>query len=301
MARSTIVSRKQRLTLAFGLYLAPAVCAFLLFKYWPFFSSLILSFFRWNFVSSMRWVGVENYVEMAKREAFVRALKNTFLYIFGLFPFFGILPLTFAVALEGIRSRKVRDFVKALVFVPSILSFAVICLVWMWMFNPEFGVFNNLIRLFGGKGFAWLSDSRTAMLSIILVSGWKNIGANMILFFAGLACIPRECVEAATIDGASRWQVFWKIKWPLLAPTTIYVVVTSAIFAAERAFIPINILTKGGPANATTNLSHIIYVFGFEFFNIGLASATAIVTSVMFLIITRALLRLSGGFGYYEN
>jgi ABC-type sugar transport systems, permease components len=113
--------------------------------------------------------------------------------------------------------------------------------------------------------------------------------------------ISREYVEAAIVDGASAWQIFWKIKWPLLSPTTIYIVITSVIFAAERAFTPINILTQGGPANSSTNLSFVIYRFGFEYFNIGLASASAIFTALLFLIITRIMMKTLGGYSYYEN
>ena len=127
------------------------------------------------------------------------------------------------------------------------------------------------------------------------------MGSHLVLFYAGLLSISREYIEAATIDGATGWQVFWRIKWPLLSPTTIYIIITSVIFAAERAFIPINILTKGGPANTSTNLSFIIYRFGFEYLNIGLASAAAIFTSVFFLIITRIMMKTLGGYTYYEN
>ncbi|GHV55798.1 ABC transporter permease [Spirochaetia bacterium] len=286
---------------AFFLYVLPALVLYFLFKIWPILYSFILSFFDWNFVRSMRWVGLKNYAGMFFREEFQAALGNTFLYIAGLLPFFLVLPLLFAVMLTGVKSKSGENIYKALLFLPTILALSIICLVWMWMFNPNFGVLNNLFHLFGFDGFSWLSDKRTALFSIIFVSGWKFMGAHLILFYAGLLGISREYIEAATIDGASVWQVFWKIKWPLLSPTTIYIIVTSVIFAAERAFTPINILTKGGPANTSTNLSFAIYRFGFEYFNIGLASAAAIFTSILFLIITCVMMKTLGGYSYYEN
>jgi ABC-type sugar transport system permease subunit len=249
----------------------------------------------------MKWVGLKNYAGMFFREEFQAALKNTFFYIVGLLPFFLVLPLVFGIMLTGVKSKKMENVYKALLFIPAILALSIICLVWMWIFNPNFGILNNIIRLFRFNGFAWLSDQRTALFSIILVSGWKFMGSHLILFYAGLLGISREYIEAAIIDGASGWQVFWKIKWPLLSPTTIYIVVTSVIFAAERAFTPINILTKGGPANTSTNLSFVIYRFGFEYFNIGLACASAIFTSIFFLIITRIMMKTLGGYSYYEN
>jgi len=249
----------------------------------------------------MRWVGIKNYVGMFLREEFRASLKYTFVYIVGLLPFFLVMPLLFGVMLTSVKSKKAENVYKALLFIPTVLALSIICLVWMWIFNPSFGVLNNVLRLFRLNGFSWLSDPRTALFSIILVSGWKFMGSHLILFYAGLLSISREYTEAAVIDGASSWQLFWKIKWPLLSPTTIFIVVTSVIYAAERAFTPINILTKGGPANTSTNLSFVIYRFGFEYFNIGLACAAAIFTSVFFLIITRIMMKTLGGYSYYEN
>lgn len=283
------------------IYSFPALFFFFVFKYWPIAYSSILSFYKWNFVSTMKPIGFSNYTAMFGRAVFIKGLVNTLSYIIGLIPFFVIIPLLLALLLLGVKNQRAQNLYKAAFFMPTILALAIICMVWMWMFNPQFGLLNNLLGIVGHEGFSWLSDSRTAMLSIIMVSGWKFIGANMILFIAGILSISSEVVEAARIDGANAWQAFWHIKFPLLSPTTIYIVTTSVIFAAERAFTPINILTQGGPANTTTNLSHVIYEFGFKYYNIGLASATAIFTSVFFLIITLIMMKGMGGFSYYEN
>ncbi|QQO10700.1 carbohydrate ABC transporter permease [Breznakiella homolactica] len=269
-----------------------------MFKIWPIIYSFVLGFFDWNFVRSMKWVGMKNYAGMFFREEFQTALKNTFIYILGLIPSFMVLPLLFGVMLTGVKSKRFENVYKALLFIPTILALSIICFVWMWMFNPNFGLLNKILNIFGHRGYSWLSDRRTALFSVILVSGWKYMGSHLILFYAGLLGISREYIEAAIIDGASSWQLFWRIKWPLLKPTTVYIFITSVIFAAERAFTPINILTKGGPGNASTNLSFAIYRFGFQYFNIGLASATAMFTSIFFLIITRVMIRTLDGYGY---
>ncbi|MEF9973983.1 MAG: sugar ABC transporter permease [Clostridia bacterium] len=292
---------KPKDKLSFCLYLLPSVALYAVFKYWPIIYSFFLSFYKWNFVGKMKWVGLQNYVNMFDRAAFQMAVGNTGLYILGMFPFFVVLPLLMALMVMGVRNKKLQTLNKVCFFLPYILAFSIICLVWMWMFNPGFGLLNNLLKLFGLEGYSWLSDTRTAMFSVILVSGWKQMGANMILFIAGLLCVSEEYVEAAKIDGANKWQLFWRIKWPLLAPTTAYMVLTSVIFAAERAFTPINILTRGGPSDTTTNLSHLIYQFGFQYFNIGMSSAIAIFTALAFFIVTLVMMKVSGGYQYDEK
>ena len=126
------------------------------------------------------------------------------------------------------------------------------------------------------------------------------MGQNLILFMAGLLNIPQECVEASRIDGAGEWQCFWRIKFPLLMPTTIYMFITSVIFAADRAFTAIHILTSGGPSYSTTNLAYVIYEFAFKSYNIGIASAIAVFTSALYLLITVVMMKTLGGFEYHE-
>ena len=295
------LSRGRRQWPGFMLYVFPALAFFSIFKYWPMIYSIVLSFVKWNFVSSLKWVGFSNYEGMFGKAMFLEGVGNTFGYILALLPFFIVLPLILATMLLNVRSRQAQGFFKALYFMPTILAFSIICIVWVWMYNPTYGVLNNILSRLGLKQYAWVSDPNTAFLSIVLVCGWKYMGQNMILFLAGLLNISQDCIEAATIDGANGWQCFWNIKFPLLAPTTVYMLLTSVIFAAERAFTAINLLTQGGPSYTTTNLSYVIYEFGFKYYNIGMASAIAVFTSTIFLIITIVMVRTMGGFGYHEQ
>ena len=284
------------------LYLAPAFLLLLIFKYWPMMFSVILSVLKWNLVSQDKaFVGLTNYAGLLNRELFVISLKNTAVYTLALVPLYLVLPLFLAVILYGVASEWLQSAYKAVIFSPTVLSFAITCMVWLWMFNPIHGILNRVLMGVGLQGVSWLSDSKVALWAIVLVSGWKAFGYNLVLFFAGLASIPKEYSEAAQIDGASPWQLFWKIKWPLLSPTTFFALVTTIIYAAERAFIPINILTKGGPYNATTNLSYAIYVFGFNFFDAGLASAAATLTFAIFAIVTAVQVRYLQRFVHYET
>lgn len=292
---------ERRQNLGFFLYVLPALVFFGLFKYWPMIYSTVLSFAKWNFVADLKWMGMGNYLSMFDKAMFLKGVGNTFLYILYLLPFFIVLPLMLAVALLNVRGRRAQGFYKALYFMPTVLAFSIICIVWLWMYNPSYGVLNNVLRLFGLEGWAWVSDPSTAFFAIVLVCGWKFLGQNMILFLAGLMNISQDCIEASTIDGANGWQCFWRIKFPLLAPTTVYLLLTSVIFAAERAFTAINLLTQGGPSYGTTNLSYVIYEFGFKYYNIGMASAIAVFTSLIFLVITVVMFRTMGGFGYDDK
>ena len=284
------------------LYLAPALLLLLLFKYWPMLFSIILSVFKWNLVSQNKaFVGLANYAGLLNRELFTVSLKNTAIYTLALVPLYLALPLLLAVVLYGVASERLQSAYKAIIFSPTVLSFAITCMVWLWIFNPIHGILNRVLAAFGVQSISWLSDSKVALWSIVLVSGWKAFGYNLVLFFAGLASIPKEYTEAAQIDGASPWQLFWKIKWPLLSPTTFFALVTTIIFAAERAFIPINILTKGGPYNSTTNLSYAINVFGFNFFDAGLASAAATLTFLIFVIVTAIQVRYLERLVHYDT
>jgi len=283
------------------LYIAPAFVLLVVFKYWPMVFGVILSFLNWNFVSATKeFVGWGNYVGMFARDTFLIALRNTLLYILALLPFYLVLPLVLAVLLSSVRSQRVAAVYKAVIFSPAVLSFAITCMVWLCIFNPLYGVLNHLLVLTGLPAVSWLSDSKIALWSIVLVSGWKTFGYNMVLLLAALSSVSTQYIEAAEIDGATRWQIFWKIKWPLITPTMFFLLVTTVIFTAERAFIPINILTKGGPYEATTNLSFAIYLFGFHFFDAGLASATATFTFIVFLLITVFEIRYLERYVTYE-
>lgn len=269
------------------LYVLPALAPMVLFLYWPLLYSLALSFFAWNFTRpAWTFVGSQNYTDMLENEVFWISAANTGWYLVGLLPFEILLPLALAVLLTSLGGGRLQTIYKVLIFSPTVLSFAIACLVWLWIFNPLGGLMNLLIARFDLGPVSWLSDKAWALWSIVLVSGWKVLGYNLVIFMAGLASIPPEYIEAARIDGASRWQVFAHITWPLLTPTTYFVLVTSSLFAATQVFIPIHILTEGGPHDSTSNLIYLIYLQGFHFFTAGAASATAVVTFGVFLLLT---------------
>jgi len=280
----------------FSAFFLPAFIFYALFKYFPIFYSGVLSFAKWNFVKDFKWVGFSNYTGMFGKSMFMMGISNTIRYIVAFLPFFVVLPLLFAAMLLALRSERAQKVYKSMLFLPTVLALSVVCMVWLWIYSPSFGLLNLLLKQMDLSQVSWLSDKATAFWAIVVVCGWKYLGQNLILFMAGLLNIPQECIEAAHIDGASAWQCFWRIKMPLLTPITVYVATTSIIFAADRAFTAINVLTSGGPSYTTTNLAYVIYEFAFKSYNIGIASAIAVFTSLFYLVITLLMMRSWGGF-----
>ncbi len=291
-------SRRNNIGLA--LFFLPAFIFYATFKYFPIVYSGILSFAKWNFIKDISWVGFKNYATMFNKNMFLMGLRNTLSYIIAFLPFFLIVPMMLAVFILYVRNRRAQSAFKSFLFLPTVLALSICCMVWQWIYAPSFGILNRIMNSLGKENISWLSDKKFAFGAVVVVCSWKYMGQNMILFMAGLLNVPEDCVEAARIDGANEWQCFWRVRFPLVMPTFIYLFITSVIFAADRSFTAINILTQGGPDYTTTNLAHVIYEFAFRSYNIGMASAIAVFTSGLYLIITIVMMRTLGGFEYHE-
>ena len=283
------MNNKKKLKVFFVpyLYILPALSIFFVFTYWPMIYSIYLSFHDWNFVRPVKkFVGFHFYQNLFQREEFWKALVNTGKYLIGLIPIVVIIPLILAFLMVLCPKSKARSVYRSLTFFPSVLSFSVVAIIWIWMLNPVGGLVNKCLAVLGISGPSWLSDANWALWSIVVISGWKIFGQNLVLFLAALEGLPASYLEAAVLDGATPWQRFCLIELPLVSPTTFFVVTTTLIFSATNVFTPIHVLTQGGPYHATTNLTYMIYEAGFQYFNIGLASTVATFTFVLFLIIT---------------
>jgi sn-glycerol 3-phosphate transport system permease protein len=279
-------SRRWRATAVGYLYLAPAAALTLLFVYWPLVASATLSFYDWNLVSPT-WaaVGWQNYGELLHNRAFWLALVNTGKAAAALTVLTVLVPLLLAVAVLRVPGRW-RDIYQVVLFSPTVISMAIACAVWLWMFHPLHGVLNTLLRFAGVQGPSWLSSSSSAIWAIILVTVWKTFGFNFVLYIAGLLAIPAEMYEAGRVDGASERQMFRHITIPLLAPTTLFVFLTTFILSPQNLFVPTQILTQGGPNEASNNLGYLVYQLGFEYFRVGYASAAATLIFLVFLGLT---------------
>lgn len=276
-------------------FVAPVVLLFLLLRAAPAFTALYFSLTDFSAIGSPRWIGVGNYLALLNDELFRTALTNTVLYATGTVIPTTLLAMGFALLLNQ-RLPGIAVYRMAF-YSPVVVSLVSISMMWAYMLNSQFGVVNYALSLVHLPRLGWLDDPRLALPSIILIGIWKNLGYSIVVYLATLQAVPGEYHEAATVDGAGTWQRFRWITWPLLVPTTVFVVMMTGIFAFQ-AFDQILVLTGGGPANATTTVVFEIYRNAFQFLKMGYASAMAFVLFV--LIFAASLLALWLGSGRFR-
>jgi multiple sugar transport system permease protein len=226
-----------------------------------------------------------------------KVLWNTFYYTIVNVP----LNMTIALGVAVLLNQKLRwvSIYRAAYFLPVVSSTVAASLIWTWLFSPNFGPINYFLEGIGIPGPAWLGSTTWAMPAVIIMSVWKGFGINMLIFLAGLQGIPQELEEAAMIDGANRWQRFWRVTWPLLTPTTFFVLVVSCI-ASFQVFEQVFVMSDGGPAYTTTVLGLFIYLNAFRYNNMGYAAAAAYVLFTIIMLITLAQFRLQERWTSYE-
>jgi multiple sugar transport system permease protein len=262
------------------LYLLPTIMGLLLFSAGAVAASFLMSFTQWDIISSPDWVWFDNYAGLWHSDLFWEVFRNTFYFVGLAVPVSVVASLALAL-LVNTGLRGITLF-RTAYFLPVVSSMIAIALVWSWIFNPEYGLLNYLLRIFFGiQGPAWLDDTAWALPAMVIVTVWKGLGSSMIIFLAGLQNIPVDLYHAATIDGAGRWRRFRNITLPMLSPTTFFVLVITLINAFQ-VFEQTYVLTKGGPANSTLTLSYYIYQNAFQFFQMGKAAA---VSYVLFAIV----------------
>jgi ABC transporter, permease protein len=261
------------------IFLLPALLGTLIFIVIPVICSFGLSFVQWDLLNPIKFVGFENYREIFHDGLFYKILGNTIVFALST-SFLGvIIPLILA----SILNTKIRgsEFFKGAYFLPFITPMVVVGVVWAWIFDPNIGLLNQMLHLH----LNWLYDSKLAMPALIVVSVWKLIGYNMIIFLSSLSAISQSLFEAAKIDGANSFQIFKNVTIPMLSPTIFFVVIITAI-SSFQVFDLIYLMTQGGPFDSTNVLVYAIYKNAFEYFNVGKASAIAYVLFVIILVLT---------------
>jgi multiple sugar transport system permease protein len=235
------------------------------------------------FSGKTTFIGIDNYVRMFQNEEFWSVFKNTAIYTFGTIP----LNMGFSLLVAYILHKKIigKKLLRTAFFAPVVISPVAAAVIWRWLYDPNFGLINYSIGIFGIDPINWLNDPTAAMAALIIMGVWKTFGINMVLFSAGLQAIPDHYYEAAEIDGASAWSKFWNITIPLLAPTTFFIMVMS-IISSFQVFDIVYVLTSGGPLGATKVLVFYVYEHAFQFFNMGYASAAAYVLFAILFILT---------------
>lgn len=265
------------------LFVAPPVILFLLFTLLPMIMAIGLSFTKYDVINPPRLVGLANFRKMIKDEFFWIALKNTCVYTLMYVPAGLLLSLGAAMFLNA--DQKMVGLFRTLFYLPVLSSTVATATLWFWILNPQLGLLNGILELFGISGKAWLYDSKLAMFSIVLMSLWAGFGGNMMIFLAGLKGIPPIYYEAAKIEGASKWQMFTKITMPSITKTT-FLVSTMLIIGTFQVFDQAFVLTKGGPGNATITIVYYIYINGFKNLDMGYASSISLVLFAIILVMT---------------
>ena len=261
------------------IFILPALIGTLIFIIIPVICSFGLSFAKWDLINPIEFVGIENYRLIFSEQLFYKILLNTVVFALATSVLGVIIPLVLASILNS--KLKGAEFFKTAYFLPFITPMIVIGIVWEWIFDPNIGLFANLFNIH----LKWLYDTNLAMPALIIVSVWKLIGYNMIIFLASMGGISSSLFEAAKIDGANSFQTFKNVTVPMLSPTIFFVVIITAI-SSFQVFDLIYLMTQGGPHDSTNVLVYSIYKNAFEYFNVGKASAIAYVLFVIILGLT---------------
>lgn len=261
------------------IFILPALAGTLIFIVIPVICSFGLSFTKWDLLNPVQFVGFENYSQIFTDNLFYKILWNTVVFAISTSVFGVIIPLILACILNS----KIRgaEFYKTAYFLPFITPMIVIGVIWEWIFDPNIGFLNHLLHIH----INWLYDTRYAMPALIIVSVWKLIGYNMVIFLSALSGISQSMFEAAKIDGASSFQTFKHVTVPLLSPSIFFVVIITSI-SSFQIFDLIYLMTQGGPLDSTNVLVYEIYKNAFEYFNVGKASAIAYVLFIIILVLT---------------
>ena len=275
--------RKTRNDKEAYIMILPAYLIFTVFILIPIVMVLYYSLTDFNMYQIPDFLGLKNYVNLFHDEEFLGSVKNTLFYTVVTLT----VQLSFGLFLAVLLYRKSRavPFFRTALYLPNVMSMVCVSMVWLWLYNPNFGLLNSILKMIGLPPQQWLINPDQAMLCIIVIGIWKNCGYSMVIFLGGLTGIPYSLYEAAELDGAGASRKFINITWPMLRPTTFFLLVTG-IVNSFAVFEQVNIMTDGGPLNRTTTVVHQIYRRGFLEFKMGYASAMAVLLLIFSLVVT---------------
>ena len=291
VTNAAVPPRRRRRNLSPYLWVLPALIMYVVFKLAPMVAGLYLAMLRWDGIEPPTFVGLQNFQRMLNDEIIGLALWNNTVYAVGTVAGKVVLSLMLALVLN--QSLRGRTFYRTALFMPVVMSFVVVGILWSWLYNSQFGLVNHLLRALGLDFLIleWLGDPKVALWSLIVVDIWKWYGFHMVIFLAGLQMIPVELYEAARIDGASRVQQFWRITLPLLQPVML-VNVTLSLMGGFNVFDIPYVMTEGGPANSTMVMALHIYIRGFKFYRFGYSAAMSYLLLLLVTIIAAIQMKL---------
>lgn len=285
-------------TIAFYLFASPWLLGLLCLTIGPMIASFVLSFADYPVITPAKWAGLANYVKLFTDDKLVwQALKVTFFYSLGALPL--ILSTSFIVALLLNQSIRGVKFLRTIYYMPAVISGVPIAVLWMWLLNPQFGLINNTLAVFGVTGPEWFFSKSWVIPAFIMIGLW-GMGVTMVIFLAGLQNIPVHLYEAAKMDGAGAWARFRHVTIPMMSPVILFNLIIGVIDSFQ-IFTPALIITGGGPDNASLFYGLLLYNNAFRYLKMGYASALAWLMFVIIVILTALVFRITGNWVYYEG
>ena len=295
MKRMKVRNKKENL--AGLLFIMPALIPMAVFWIGPVLYSVGMSFTDWDMISDhFNFVGFYNYISLIGQHDFTEVLWNTLAFALGTVVPSIVLGLLAALALN--LAKRSSGFYRAVIFAPYITPMVAVSIVWSWIFEPRVGILNYLLGFLGIHGIEWTQSMDTAMLSVIIVTVWKQIGWTMLFYLGALQKVSANLLEAAAIDGADSVRRFFSITLPMISPTTFFLLIITTINSLQ-AYDQIQVLTQGGPAGSTRTLLYYFYQEAFESFNTGKASSVAVILVILTALLSLIEKRASKNAVYY--
>lgn len=286
-------------------FMLPSFVGMLVFSFFPVVISILLSLTDWNGLERLtvntifdHFVGAENYFKILSGSEFWRVLGHTLYYIILYIPLVFVASMGIALLLN--RKKKGAMVFRVMYYIPVLTSWVAASLIWKWVLSPQYGIFNQILGLFGISGPGWLTSEVWAMPGIVLASVWKDMGFFGLFLLSGLQAIDLTYYEAAKVDGANKIVTFFKVTLPLVTPSIFFCLIMSLINAFQL-FPQIQIMTEGGPNGATQVMVERIYTYGFSYFKMGYASAYSWLLFIIIFVLTMIQMRLQNGWVHYES
>ena len=291
--------KPKRQNLAGWLFVGPVIFGVLFFQLAPVAASLVVSLTNWTGLNSPKFLGLDNYKELfTADDTFWPSLKNTVIFTLVVV----VLTIFIGLGLAVLCNQKIKGIgiFRTLYYSPAVTNVVAIGFVWFWLYNPDNGLFNSTLKTLGIHGPAWLSDTKAALIAVMIVALWQGVGYPMVILLAGLQSIDQSLIEAATMDGASAWRRFWSVVFPLLTPSLFFLTITQFI-TSFQVFGIIYVMTSGGPNNATSVFIFQIYEAAFGHGRLGYASAMGWVLFVIVGVVTAIQWRMEKRWVHYDN
>ncbi|OTO01283.1 carbohydrate ABC transporter permease [Enterococcus sp. 5B3_DIV0040] len=284
---------KMRETLISYGFLVPVLIFFIWFVLAPMIMGFVTSFFHYT-MTDFSFVGIDNYIRMFNDSVFMKSLINTIIIVIGSVPIVVLFAL-FVAAKTYDKNVISRSFYRAVFFLPVVTGSVAVTVVWKWIYDPMSGILNYILKTGGviDQNISWLGDKQWALLAIIVILLTTSVGQPIILYIAAMGNIDNSLCEAARVDGANEFQVFWKIKWPSLLPTTLYIAIITTINSFQ-CFALIQLLTSGGPNYSTSTLMYYLYEKAFKLSEYGYANTMGVFLAVVIALVSFAQFKILG-------